>query len=110
MREYGKALTPEQVAAVLHPSQPWTEPTEILPVPTPEEMALWLPDEAPEKLRYRMEHNVTTGETKIIELTLEEYRARHVAKIIGKNEYLLRKRADAKAAERKALWDRLVDK
>ena len=87
----------------------WVAPTEVMPVPTPEEMANWYPDEASENVCFRWEQNVTTGERKAIELTLDEYRARHVAKIVSKNKHVLRKQSEAKAAARKALNDRLVD-
>lgn len=109
MREFGKVLSPEQIAAVPSPSKPWVEPTEIVPVPTPEEMATWFPSEAAEDCRFGWEQNVTTGERKAIELTLDEYRQRHVNKIVSRNEYVVRKAAEDKAAARKALTDRLVD-
>jgi len=109
MREFGKVLTPEQVDAVPRPSKPWVEPTEIQPVPTAAEMATWFPSETDEDRRFRWEQNVTTGERKAIELTLDEYRARHVAKIISKNEYVMSKAAEAVAARRKAVLDRLID-
>ena len=110
MREFGKQIDPEQVAVAQTTAlQPFNEPTEVVAVPTPEEMATWMPDEAPENMRWRTEVNVTTGEKKHIELSLEEYRARHVAKIVSRNEYVVRKAAEAKAAQRKALQDRLVD-
>jgi len=109
MREFGKILTPEQIAAVPTPSKPWVEPTEILPVPTVEEMQSWYPDEADERRTFRWEQNVITGERKAIELTLDEYRARHVAKIVSKNEWFLRKQADDKKAKRAALLEKLLD-
>lgn len=109
MREFGAVLTPEQVAAVPRPGKPWVEPTEIQPVPTPEEMQNWYPDESPEKRRFNWEINVVTDERKAVELTLDEYRARHVAKIVSNNEYVLRQREKAKAARRQAALDRLID-
>jgi hypothetical protein len=112
MREFGKVIADPGflVAAIEGGTRPWAEPTEIVPVPTPEEMQNWYPDEAPEKCRFRWEINVQTGERKAIELTLDEYRARHVAKAVSRNEYIQRKRADDKAAARKALMESLVDK
>jgi len=77
---------------------PFNEPTEIVPVPTPEEMAVWTPDRDPTRVRYRKEVNVSTGEVSYYELTDDEYRARHVAKIISRNEYVARKRAEAEKA------------
>lgn len=56
----------------------------MLPVPTDEELGLFVPDQA--QKRFRIVYNVTTGETKQIELTLDEYRARHRSKIISQNE------------------------
>lgn len=56
------------------------------PVPTREEMQSWYPNPAPEKRRVRYEVDVITRQRNEIELTLEEYRARHVAKIIAANE------------------------
>jgi hypothetical protein len=109
MREFGKVLTADEIAAVPTPSKAWVEPTGLQPVPTPEEMANWFPSEVAEDRRFRWEQNVTTGERKAIELTLEEYRARHVAKIVSKNEYVVRKAAEAVAARRKAVLDRLID-
>jgi len=106
-----RILTKEEVAlADSTGRQPWNEPTEIVPVPTPEEMAVWQPDPDPTKVRYRKQVNVSTGEVKYIELTLEEYRERHVNKIKSRNEYVLRKRAETKKAVRDALMKRLMDK
>ena len=106
----GRILTWEEVqVAMIGAHKPWVQPTEILPVPTPEEMANWQPSGDPEDVRWRTEINVTTGERKWIELTLDEYRARHVAKIIEKNRWLLKSRADAEAAAKKATLDAFVD-
>jgi hypothetical protein len=105
----GKVLTPEQITAVPTPSRPWVEPTDVVPVPTPEEMQTWSPDPAPDMVRFRWEVNIQTGERKAIELTLDEYRARHVAKIVSKNEYVLRKREEERKARRQAILDRLID-
>jgi len=110
MREFGKVLTLDEIAAVPVPSTPWVESTEVKPVPTPEEMETWFPDEAPEMRRFRWEQNVTTGERKAIELTLDEYRERHVAKIVERNEYVQRKRAEVSRASRQGCLDRLLDK
>jgi hypothetical protein len=44
---------------------------------------------------------------KYIELTLDEYRARHVAKIKSRNAWLERQRAKANAAKREAVLDLL---
>jgi hypothetical protein len=110
MREFGKVLTAAEVAAVPTPSRPWVEPTDVVPVPTPEEMHNWFPNEEPGMRRFRWEVNVQTGERKAIELTLEEYRERHVGKIRSKNEYFQRKQAEAKKAARQALMDKLVDR
>lgn len=105
-----RILTTEEVAIAQRTAlQPFNPPTEIVPVPTPEEMATWMPDPAPEKIRWRTEFNVTTGERKHVELTLEEYRARHVAKIISRNEYVVRKAEDARKARRAAILERLID-
>ena len=109
MRELGKILTPEQITTVLHQSKSWAEPADIQPVPTPEEMQLWFPDEAPEKVCFHWEQNATTGERKAVELTLEEYRARHVAKIISKNEYVERKREEVRQSRRAAILEHLID-
>ena len=89
--------------------QPWRQPTEIQPVPTYEEMQNWQPDPAPEQRRWRTEINVQTGERKYIELSLEEYRARHVAKIKSRNEYVIRKTEEARLAKRKALLEKMLD-
>lgn len=106
-----RILTKEQVAIAQQTAlQPFNEPTEVVPVPTPEEMENWYPDPAPEKVRWRTEHNVATGEVKHIELTLEEYRARHVAKIKSRNEYVERKRAEKAKADRDAAMQRMLDK
>lgn len=106
-----RILTKEQVELARRTAlQPFNEPTEIQPVPSDEEMANWYPDPAPERVRWRTEHNVATGEVKHIELTLDEYRARHVAKIKSRNEYVLRKRAEAAKADRDAAMQRMLDK
>ena len=89
--------------------QPWKEPTEIIPVPTPEEMENWYPNPAPEAVRWRTEINIGTKERKWIELTLEEYRARHVAKIKANNEWLLRTRVLAGKANREEKLNTLID-
>ena len=105
-----RILTLEEVTVAQKGAlQPWVQPTEIQVVPTPEEMAKWQPSGLPEDVRWRTEINVTTGERKWIELTLDEYRARHVAKIVSKNEWLLKSRADAEAAAKKAQLDAFVD-
>ena len=110
MREFGKVITEEFFeAAKIGGRKPWVEPTEILPVPTPEEMGNWYPDEAAENCRFRWEQNVATGERKAIELTLDEYRARHVAKIISRNEWLRRNREAKRVAKRQALVDAFID-
>jgi hypothetical protein len=87
----------------------WIEPTEIIAVPTPEEILNWYPSSDPEKKRFRIEVNVVTGERKEIELTLEEYRQRHVNKIISKNEYVVRKQEETRKAKRQALLEKLLD-
>jgi hypothetical protein len=103
-------MTAEQVRiAQTTALQPFNPPTEIEAVPTPEEMQNWYPDPAPEKMRWRTEVNVTTGERKHIELTLEEYRARHVAKIVSRNEYVARQAEEARKAKRAALLEKLLD-
>lgn len=110
MREFGKKMTPEQVAAAQATAlQPFNEPTAPEAVPTPEEMATWMPDPAPEKMRWRKEVNVTTGKVTYTELSLDEYRARHVAKIVSRNAYLVRKADEARKARRQAVMDRLID-
>ena len=98
MNRFGQKLTKEEVDAVPRPSAPYIEPTEILPVPTDAEMATWMPDPAPEQRRFRWEVNVQTGERTAIELTLDEYRQRHVGKIKSKNEHFLRKQEEAAKA------------
>ena len=106
-----RILTKEEVAlADSTGRQPFNPPTELVPVPTDAEMATWMPDPDPSRVRYRKEVNVTTGEVKYIELTLDEYRARHVAKIKSRNEYVLRKQAEVKQASRDALMKLLMDK
>jgi hypothetical protein len=42
-------------------------------------------------------------------LTLDEYRARHVAKAVQRNAYVLRKREEARKARRAAILERLID-
>lgn len=106
---FGKVLTPAEVAAVPTSSEPWIEPTEIQPVPTVEQMETWMPDLDPTKKRFRWEQNVQTGERKAIELTLEEYRHRHVAKIKSRNEYVLRKVEEVRKAKRQAILEKLID-
>lgn len=112
MREFGQVITdPIFLAAAIEGGRmPWVEPTELQPIPTDAEMQNWYPDEAPEKCRYRLEVNVSTGERKYIELTLDEYRQRHVAKIESRNQHVLRKRYEARAASRKAKLEALLDK
>jgi hypothetical protein len=78
-------------------------------VPTPEEMQNWFPDPAPEKRRFAIVVNVTTGERTEVELTLEEYRQRHVNKIISRNRREARAIEDARKARRQAALDRLID-
>ena len=110
MNKFGKELTADEVAlADSTGRQPFSPPTEIVPVPTDAEMATWMPDPAPEKRRYRKEVNVSTGEVKYIELTLDEYRERHVAKIKSRNEYVQRQADEARKAKRAALMERLLD-
>lgn len=105
-----RILTKEQVAIAQQTAlQPFNEPTEVVPVPTEAEMQNWYPDPAPEKVRWRTENNVSTGEVKHIELTLEEYRARHVAKIKSRNEYVERKAREKAKADRDALHKRFLD-
>lgn len=89
--------------------QPFNKPTEVVPVPTDEEMQNWYPDPDPTKIRWRTEHNVSTGEVTHYELTLEEYRARHVAKIKSRNQYVERKRAEKAKADRDAAMQRMLD-
>ena len=109
-RKFGQVLTPEQVEVASSTAlQPFNEPTFVQAVPTPEEMANWYPNEAPENMRWRTEVNVQTGERKHIELTLEEYRIRHVAKIVSRNEYLVRKAEEARKIKRQALLDAFID-
>ena len=106
----GKILTKEQVSiAQTTALQPFNEPTEVVPVPTDEEMKNWYPDPAPEKVRWRTEHNVSTGEVTHYELTLEEYRARHVAKIKSRNEWLQRKQQEERKAIRAKLLEKFLD-
>ena len=107
MNKFGEILTQEEVAQAVPPA--WIEPTEIIVVPTPEQMATWIPDPAPEKRRFRWEQNVVTGERKAIELTLDEYRTRHVGKIVSRNEYVLRKAEEVRKAKRQALLEKLLD-
>lgn len=107
----GRILTAEQVSlADSTGRQPFNPPTEIVAVPTAEEMAVWEPSRDPTRARYRKEVNVTTGEVKHIELTDDEYRERHVAKIKSRNEWLLRQRADAAKAVRDEAMQRMLDK
>lgn len=111
MREFGKVITDEAFleAAIIGGRAPWVEPTEIVPVPTTEEMQNWYPDEAPEKCRFRWEINVQTGERTATELTLEEYRQRHINKIKSRNEYVLRKREEERQARRKVILEKFID-
>lgn len=106
-----RKLTLDEVAlADTTAKRPFNEPTEIVPVPTPEEMARWTPDRDPTRVRYRKEVNVSTGEVSYYELTDDEYRARHVAKIKSRNEYVQRKRDEAAQAARDAAMQRMLDK
>jgi hypothetical protein len=110
MRQFGQVITKEEAAlADSTGRQPFNPPTEIVAVPSAEEMATWMPDPAPERRRYRTEINVSTGETKYVELTLEEYRARHVAKIQSRNEWLTAQGEAARKAKRQALLEKLLD-
>jgi hypothetical protein len=111
MREFGKVIADPGflVAAIEGGTRPWAEPTEIVPVPTPEEMQNWYPDEAPEKCRFHWIVDARTGAHTAIELTLDEYRARHVAKAVQRNAYVLRKREEARKARRAAILERLID-
>jgi len=79
-----------------------------LPIPTPEEMLNWFPD--PAQPRFRIELNVMTGERKEIELTLEEYRRRHVAKLISRNEREALQVERQRLIARQAVLDALLDK
>lgn len=106
---FGKVLTLEEIAAVPTPSDPWVEPTEVVSVPTAEQMETWMPDSDPTKRRFRWEQNVQTGVRKAIELTLEEYRHRHVAKIKARNEYIVKKAEDVRKAKRQAILEKLID-
>lgn len=107
--KFGQVLTAEEVAAVPTPSKAWVEPIEVIVIPTAEEMATWMPDPAPENRRFRWEQNVITGERKAIELTLDEYRQRHINKLIGRNEWLQNKLKDERKAKRDALLEKLLD-
>jgi len=102
MRIFGKQLTKEQVAEAQRTAlQPFNEPTDVVAVEHDTVEALiasgWTPKEDAENVRWRTEVNCTTGEVKHIELTLEEYAARHINKAKSRNEYVLRKRAEAEA-------------
>ena len=110
MREFGQELTIEEVALAQTTARlPFNEPTDLVPVPTPEEMTMWLPDPSPEKRRWRKEVNVSTGKVRFIELTLDEYKTRHVAKAISRNKYVEQKRIEAHKARRTALLEKLLD-
>ena len=78
-------------------------------VPTSEEMLDWFPSSLPEDRRFTIEINVQTGERKEIDLTLDEYRARHVSKIISKNRRELRAIEDARQARRNILLQEFID-
>lgn len=106
--KFGQVLTPEDIETIFTPS-PWVEPTAVQPVPTAEEMAVWLPDADPAKRHFRWEQNVITGERKAIELTLDEYKARHIGKIISRNEYVVRKAAEIRKTRREALLEAFLD-
>lgn len=75
-------------------------------VPTDEELRNWQPD--PAQKRYRIELNVATGETKRIELTLEEYRQRHRAKMISQNEREARDLDEQQKEERERVLEWLI--
>lgn len=79
------------------------------PVPTPAEMLQWYPDPAPEKRRFEIIVNVQTGERSRRELTLAEYRQRHVNKIISRNRREAQAVEDARTARRKALLEAFID-
>ena len=105
-----RILTEAEVAlAQTTALQPWVQPTEIQPVPTYEEMQNWHPDPDPTKRRWKTEINVQTKERKYIELSLEEYRLRHIAKIKSRNEWFLRNQEEIRQAKRKALLEKLLD-
>jgi hypothetical protein len=72
-------------------------------------MQSWLPSPAPEDRRFRVEVNVRTGRRTERELTLDEYRARHVAKLTEWNRRDAEAEATARKARRQALLDRLLD-
>ena len=106
----GRILSPAEVAVAQQTAlQPFNEPITIVAVPTLEEMAVWQPNRDPENIRWRTEFNVTTGERTYYELTLDEYKARHIAKIKSRNEYVVRKADEARQAKRKALLEKLLD-
>ena len=83
----------------------WIEPTEVVPVPTPEEIQNWYPSER----LFHVEVNVKTGERKEIDLTLDEQRVGHAAKIVSRNEYVTRKQEETRKARRQAILDKLID-
>jgi hypothetical protein len=96
----GKEMTEEVferilAARKLRDQEP--EPTEEAPEPTPEEMASWHPpvDDSGccADTLVRAEVNVTTGELKRFELSLDEYRQHHVERIRGMNRFVRRKAA-----------------
>ena len=105
-----RLLTEEEVAlAQTTALQPWVQPTAIQSVPTDEEMQNWYPDPDPIKRRWKTEINVQTGERKHIELSLDEYRLRHIAKIKSRNAWFLRNQEEIRQAKRKALLEALID-
>jgi hypothetical protein len=114
MREFGKEITKEQVAIAQQTAlQPFNEPTEIEEIPYDTVEALlasgWLPDPDPTRMRWRTEHNVSTGKVTHYELTLEQYAERHIAKAQSRNAYVLQKRAEKAKADRDALHARFLD-
>lgn len=110
-----RILTKEQVEIAQRTAlQPFNPPTEIEPLPaeTGEELLAsgWLPSRDPERVRWRTEHNLATGEVRYIELTDLEYAERHLAKIRSRNEWLERQRVEAEKANRDAALQRMLDK
>ena len=78
-----------------------------LPIPTPEEMLSWQPD--PAQKRTRWTHDIATGKSTEVELTLDEYRARHVAKIKSQNEREASNLAEQQREERQRVLNALID-
>lgn len=106
--KFGQVLTDEDIALVVTPPKE-IEPTEIQSVPTDMEMATWMPNPDPTQRRFKWEMNVQTGERKATELTLDEYRKRHVNKIKLHNELVLQRREEARLARRQAILEKLID-